>query len=214
MARRRRPRSVEHRRGPKASCAGSPVGQRRLDEALDDRRPHDEGVEVQAERQRLARERVDAEQDALADAQRVDGGRQRPESASRSSRSCRPRRSAAGGRSAARRSAASSASRPRFRSSGTIGAVAGEVDADAGEVDVLEPLDGVDERRQVGGHHALAQVAELDHGDDPVPAALPRRRPGPAPDRLELALQRDVAEAHDVVGELRAPAPAAARWAP
>ena len=53
--------------------AGAPR-QRRLDQALDDRRRDGEGVEVQAERG-LARERVDAEQDGLADAQRVDGRR-------------------------------------------------------------------------------------------------------------------------------------------
>ena len=42
---------------------------------------------------------------------------------------------------------------------------------------MLQPLDGVDEGRQIGGHHALAQVAELDHGHHAVPAALPSAGP-------------------------------------
>ena len=68
------------RHGPRTSagCRKRPGrcrrGQRRLDPALDHRRLQDERVAVQAE-QRFARQRVDAEQNRLADAQLVDRGR-------------------------------------------------------------------------------------------------------------------------------------------
>ena len=86
---------------------------------------------------------------------------------------------------------------------GDDGAVAGEVDADAGDVDVVHRVDALEERRQVGRQHALAQVAEVDHGDDRVPP--PRSGGGvlEGDHRLELALQRDVGELDGLAGQLR-----------
>ena len=67
----------------------------------------------------------------------------------------------------------------------------------------VEPLDGLGEGRQVGRQHALAQVAQVDHGDHAV--ALARRAGGAleGEHRLELALQRDVDEAHGFGGQGR-----------
>src|SRR5665647_2959135 len=71
------------------------------------------------------------------------------------------------------------------------------------EVDVAERLDGGDEGGQVGRHHALAQIAEVDHGDDTVPAALPAAGPVQGDDGLELALERDLGEMDGFAGESR-----------
>ncbi len=65
-----------------------------------------------------------------------------------------------------------------------------------------ELLDGGGEGRQIGGHHALTQIAEVDHGDNAVPAALPAAGLVKGYDRLELALQRDLGEAHGFGGEV------------
>ena len=80
--------------------------------------------------------------------------------------------------------------------------VAGEVDADAGDVDVVHDIDALEEGRQIRRQHAFAQVAELDHRHDGV---TPPRGGGGVVERhhrLELALERDVGEQHGLAGEL------------
>ena len=68
---------------------------------------------------------------------------------------------------------------------------------------MLQALDRRDERRQVDGHHPLAQVAEVDHRHDAVPAALPGGGLLQRHHDLELALQRDVGVADRLVGQRR-----------
>ncbi len=160
-----------------------------------------EHVAMQAE-SGLAGERVDAEQDGLADAQRVDGLRHAAGD-----------RHADGPRVAARdQQRAAELLDALLRQLGQAAqvvlvghdrAVAGEIDADAGDVDVVHGVDALEERRQSRRQHALAQVAEVDHGDDGVPP--PRSRGGvlEGDHRLELALQRDVGELHGLAGQLR-----------
>ena len=74
MARRRSPRSVKVGKLPNASWALVPCGSDGLTKHSMTGAETVIGVQVQAERG-LARQRVDAEQDGLADAQRVDGRR-------------------------------------------------------------------------------------------------------------------------------------------
>ena len=61
----------------------------------------------------------------------------------------------------------------------------------------------VDEGGQVGRQHALAQVAQIDHGDHAVAPACLGRGALEGQHRLELALERDVGQAHRVGGQRR-----------
>ena len=70
-------------------------------------------------------------------------------------------------------------------------------------VDVVHGVDTVEERRQSLRQHALAQVPEVDHGDDGVPPARSGGGVLEGDHGLELALQRDVGELHGLAGQLR-----------
>ena len=174
--------------------------QRRLDQALDDRRGDGDRVVVQAER-RLAGQRVHAEQDGLPDAQVVDGGRHAAggDHADGAGVAAGDQQRPAELLDALRRQLGQPAHVVLVRDDR---AVTGEVDADAGDVDVVHGVDALEERRQVLGQHALAQVAEVDHGDDGVPPAGSGGGVLQGDDRLERALQRDVRELHGLAGEL------------
>ncbi len=201
MARRRSPRSVKRREVPeRVLCAGA-LWQRRLDEALDDRSRDGERVQVETERG-LASERVDAEKDGLADAQRVDRGRH----AAGGDHADGARVAARDEQGAAELLLAALGQLGQPAEVGLVGddrPVAGEVHADAGDVDVVHGVDALEERGQRVRHHALAQVAEVHHGDDRV---TPTRSGGgvlQGDHRLELALKRDVGELHGLAGQVR-----------